>query len=105
MQSCIMDNEVEGFDIVYPNRLTRINIPVEQDGKNGRVVFEAAHNSNDAIVHWHLDDSYIGSTTGTHKKGLTAHIGEHVLTLVDQNGNEVTRVFTVVPSGEESASP
>jgi len=103
--SCSSENDIEGFDVIYPNELTRIKIPVEQDGMQGRVVFEAAHSHRQAIVHWHLDDSYIGLTEGTHKKGITASVGEHILTLVDQNGNEVKRIFIVVPDGEKSVGP
>lgn len=83
------------FDLIYPNQFTKVQIPIEQGGKRGKVIFEVAHENNKAVVYWHLDEQYMGLTQGTHQKGIQTDIGTHVLTLVDDAGNELVQKFEV----------
>jgi penicillin-binding protein 1C len=66
------------------------------DGRLGRVVFEAAHRDPGARVFWHVDDEYHGETRDIHQLALAPPPGRHVLTLVDDTGESVRRVFTVL---------
>ncbi len=75
-------------------------VPVELDGKEGRVVFEASHRDPTAELYWHLDDQFVGTTVAPHQLALAPAPGAHQLTLVDADGNRVERKFTVMERKE-----
>ena len=60
------------------------------------VVFEAAHRKQSSNIYWHIDNNYVGQTKSIHEMGLNIKEGKHVLTLVDELGNTITRNFTIV---------
>lgn len=84
------------MDMIYPKRDAALYIPIEQDGSRGQLVFEATHQKEGAELHWHLDNVYLGSTVSEHVMGLKPQPGEHLVTIVDPNGNELRRVFKVL---------
>ena len=59
-------------------------------------MFSAAHRSENAVVYWHLDDQYLGSTHNFHEMEARPRPGPHALTLVDSEGATLTRRFTVL---------
>lgn len=83
------------MDIIYPQYGAHVRIPVEIDGRKGRVVFRAAHRDPDAKIFWHLDDEYVATTTRFHELSLDPPPGRHFLTLVDEKGERITRPFEV----------
>lgn len=96
LKDCQQEGESEFMELIYPRQFSRIFIPVEQGGKPGRVVFEAAHRNPSATIFWHLDDTYAGSTSYIHQMGLQPGPGVHTLTLVDEEGNELRQAFEIV---------
>jgi len=84
------------LSIIIPYENSLMYIPVELDGKKGRTVFEAAHRSAHAVLYWHIDDEYIGSTQKIHQLPCAPKPGRHVLTVVDEQGERVRRQFTIV---------
>jgi len=87
---------VASMDLVYPRPGARLFIPRELDGSGGNTVFEVAHRTPRSQIFWHLDGSYIGLTQGSHKMVLAPPAGHHVLSLVDESGNYLTRSFDVI---------
>jgi penicillin-binding protein 1C len=82
--------------LLYPDANGRVLIPDELDGRRGRTVFEAVHRSREATIYWHLDDRYLGETHTFHQQALDIEPGQHILTLVDNEGQRVTRRFQVL---------
>lgn len=74
------------MELVYPKPNARIFIPRDLDGTPGSAVFELAHRSASATVHWHLDGAYLGNTAKNHRFALNPGEGKHILTLVDDSG-------------------
>ncbi len=89
------DND-QPIEIVYPYSTSRIYIPVDLNGKLGRVVIKAVHRNPDAAIYWHIDDQYMGETKVFHDKTVLLEPGEHRITLLDKQGHQITRVFTVL---------
>jgi penicillin-binding protein 1C len=81
---------------VSPREGSSIDVPVELDGSRGRVVFEAAHREPEATIHWHLNENYVASTSSLHQISLSPLPGNHRLTLVDEDGAQTSRSFTVM---------
>jgi len=96
MDGC-QDNQVEEFEIVIPEWNSRLIIPRELDGSEGKLVMEAAHRNPSAELFWHLDERFLGSTKGIHQVAINCEPGEHKLTVVDDHGRETTVIFTVLP--------
>lgn len=83
------------MELVYPKPNARIFIPRDLDGAPGSAVFELAHRSALATVHWHLDGEYLGNTTKNHRFALNPGEGSHTLTLVDDAGVLLESQFEV----------
>lgn len=96
LEGCINGDVLNIMELIYPRLFTKIYVPMEQDGKPGLAVFEAAHRDENATIYWHLDNAYIGATTGKHQLGVYPEKGVHTLTLVDLNGNELVKQFEVI---------
>jgi penicillin-binding protein 1C len=86
------------MDMIYPKEHSKIYIPRDLNGSLGKVVIEVAHRNPKALVYWHLDDEYLGTTTRTHRIPIQTNAGPHKLTLIDDSGEVLERVFEVASS-------
>ena len=84
------------IEFLYPTPGTRIYIPVDLAEAKSRVVFEAVHRDRDSTLHWHLDDHYVGSTRTFHQRALDIPVGPHTVTVVDPQGQRLSRQFEVL---------
>ncbi len=81
---------------IYPEWNARVYVPLEMDGSRGKVLFEAAHPDPQATIYWHLDGNYMGSTRHFHQMEMSPPPGKHVLTLVDEYGEDISVEFEVI---------
>jgi len=96
---CLVEMENAGknsMEVIYPKNLTKIYVPVELDGTAGKTIFEVAHRKEEALIFWHVDDEFVGQTQRYHQLALNPPPGKHVLTLVDEDGNELTVKFEII---------
>ncbi len=77
------------FHFAYPADGSIVSIPKQMDGKRGAIVCQAVHSSS-AELFWHLDGSFIGTTTDVHKMQIKPSIGYHTVTIVDDLGAQQT---------------
>ncbi len=90
------------LEVIYPQPRAMLYLPKGERGSNGfeKFVFRAAHRSDSASVHWHLDAVYLGTTRTASAVGHTLTVspsaGEHRLTVVDDAGYTQTVRFTVL---------
>ncbi|SOD12956.1 penicillin-binding protein 1C [Pedobacter xixiisoli] len=89
------------MEMIYPKPNASVYIPLEIDGNRGKVVFNVAHRNNNATIHWHIDEEYVGTTKSYHQIALSPKPGKHVLTLTDQNGERLVQSFTVLDKEKE----
>lgn len=87
------------LQLVTPRERAEVYVPVELDGQRGRVVFVAAHRDPRARVFWHLDGEYLGETKDIHELALAPPPGDHLLVVVDVDGERAERRFTVIDAG------
>ncbi|MEM1217676.1 MAG: penicillin-binding protein 1C [Bacteroidota bacterium] len=85
---------------IYPRHRTEIYVPVDLDGERSRTVFKVAHTDEEAILYWHLDTKYLGSTQHFHSMELNPSPGFHEVTLVDQQGNQLKKRFEILEKRE-----
>lgn len=84
------------MEMIYPKNGTSVYVPVDLDSKQTAAVFEVAHRNPKTQIHWHIDESYVGTTKDIHQLGINPAKGKHMLTLVDENGESLTISFEVL---------
>lgn len=92
---CRQDAADPVMELVYPRLSSDLYIPVEIDGSKGAVVFEAVHRDDGAVIYWHIDNEFVGSTRNLHQMTLQPSPGPHQLTLVDHTGSELKKGFRI----------
>ncbi|MDD4192341.1 MAG: penicillin-binding protein 1C, partial [Mangrovibacterium sp.] len=93
---CAEASPLPVMEMIYPRENNQVFVPVQLDGSPGQVILEAAHSSSGATIYWHLDEQYLGLTSGTHQMAVNPPPGNHRLTLIDHLGNQLTKPLTVV---------
>jgi penicillin-binding protein 1C len=84
------------MEFIYPTPGIKIFIPRDQTGLFTRVIPEVAHRNPSKKIFWHLDKQYIGTTKFIHQVEIMAEPGEHVLTVVDEDGNSIKCGFSIM---------
>jgi penicillin-binding protein 1C len=83
-----------------PEENGAVYVPREIDGREGRIVFQAAHRDRNGIIYWHLDGTYMGMSSAFHEMEARPGPGFHTLTLVDGGGMRISRRFEVLSSAD-----
>lgn len=84
------------MDMIYPKNNAVVYIPVELDGTRGKVIFNVAHRNPRSKIYWHIDQNFMGTTQSFHQMAVNPTPGKHTLTLVDENGERLVQVFTIL---------
>jgi len=82
--------------IVFPDKTTLLSF---SPTGNMNVHFKAMTETRNTVLYWHVDDTYIGSTTQIHELEYNLPPGEHRLSIVDENGNTQQTVFHISKAG------
>lgn len=96
LPACIDALSDQSIGILYPKHRSKLMLPREFSGDTGKTVFEATHRNKEMTLFWHIDNTYLGSTTGIHQLTFQPELGKHTLTVVDENGNTAKEIFEVV---------
>ena len=83
------------MEFIYPGPAAAITLPHLPGGEEG-AVFRVAHRRQGATLWWHLDGSIVGETTLVHSLRLAPAPGNHVLTVVDDEGETASVRFTIL---------
>lgn len=84
------------IELIYPEEGAKIYVPLEMSGTRGNSIFKAAHRRPDAKIFWSLDDEFVTTTQHFHQVELNPSPGKHIITLVDDVGNSVSRNFEIL---------
>ncbi|QXV64615.1 penicillin-binding protein 1C [Mucilaginibacter sp. 21P] len=89
-------NDANPMELIYPKDGAKVYVPLEADGKRGRMICNAAHRVADSKIFWHLDGEYVGQSSAFQQMALNPKPGKHKLTLVDGEGNTININFEVL---------
>lgn len=94
------NEETKAMQMVYPQSGTQIFIPKEISGNKGRSVFEVAHRKPNTTIYWYIDENFVGETKRYHKLEILCRKGKHILTLVDEYGENLKVKFEILDKDE-----
>lgn len=90
------------MEIIYPLWGTKLIPTRGLNGEEQGVVFHAVHSNPKAEIFWHVDDKFVGSTSGEHKiRWRECPSGKHTLTIVDGQGASMKTIFEVETSSQK----
>ncbi len=90
------EQQIKNMELIYPNNLKELYLSKNLKGEKGKLKFEVAHRNPDTQIYWHIDNQFITVTNHFHQLEISPSVGKHILTLIDQNGETITRHFEVL---------
>ncbi|WP_308993641.1 penicillin-binding protein 1C [Mariniflexile litorale] len=91
---CLGDNTIT-MEFIYPEENNTIFLPKDFDEKPNDLILKIAHSKPDAALFWYLNETFIGSTKDIHELAIIPKEGKHLITVVDEFGNEAKRSITI----------
>ncbi|WP_298901361.1 penicillin-binding protein 1C [uncultured Psychroserpens sp.] len=83
------------MDFIYPKAKNSVFLPKDFDGNTNDLVLKIAHSKPEATVYWYLDETYVGTTKDIHEIAIIPEKGKHLITVVDEFGNEAKRHISI----------
>ena len=83
------------MEFIYPNQQSTIFLPKGFDGNTNDLVLKVAHSKPELELYWYIDNQFIGSTKDIHDMAVLPSSGEHVITVMDELGNELEHKITI----------
>jgi len=96
---CGNEAGVQVMEFIYPTQGIKIFIPRDHTGELTRIIPEVVHRDPSAKIFWHLDKNFLGTTKSIHQIEILASPGDHVITVVDEEGNRVKCGFSITGGG------
>ncbi|NQX78188.1 penicillin-binding protein 1C [Gilvibacter sp.] len=83
--------EMPNMEFIFPKETSDIVLGQDFSQQPNEVVFKVAHRKSETTLYWYLNNTYVGTTDVFHEMALLPKAGNHLLTVVDANGNEISR--------------
>lgn len=88
---CVSNSDEKVMDFIYPKANTKIILTKNFESKLQPAIFKVAHTNRETELFWYLDNTYLGNTKTFHEMPISANTGFHIITVVDELGNEIRR--------------
>nr|WP_233558512.1 penicillin-binding protein 1C [Aquimarina sp. BL5] len=83
------------MDFIFPKGNSSVYLPKGFDGKTNEVVLKIAHTQPEVRVFWYIDNQFVGVTRQFHEMAVRPMPGEHLITVLDEKGNELRRKIEI----------
>lgn len=83
------------MDFIFPKANSAVYLPKGFDGTTNEVVLKVAHTQPEIQVFWYVDDEFIGTTKQFHEMPIQPKPGKHLITVLDEKGNELKRKIEI----------
>lgn len=94
LNNCLQDGE-HLMEFIFPKPNETILLAKNFDEHLNDLVFKVAHRNSETKLYWYLNSDFIGLTETFHELALQPLPGEYVLTVVDQEGNELRQKINI----------
>lgn len=96
LAGCLESEVDENINIVRPLHGSRLRVTRDLNGQLQPLIMEAVLRSNSGVLHWHIDDTYIGHSQHIHRMQHPIEPGKHTLVVLDEDGNQCIHNFEVL---------
>ncbi len=93
-KDCLESNGTP-MEFIYPNQQSTIFLPKDFDGNTNDLILKIAHSKPELKIYWYIDNQYIGMTKDIHDMAVLPSEGDHTITVVDEEGNELKHEITI----------
>lgn len=83
------------MEFIYPNQQSSIFLPKDFDGNTNDLILKVAHSKPELELYWYIDNQFVGSTKDIHDMAVLPSSGDHVITVMDELGNELKHKITI----------
>jgi penicillin-binding protein 1C len=83
------------MEFIYPTQQSTIFLPKDFNGNTNDLVLKVAHSKPDLELYWYIDSKFVGNTKGIHDMAVLPSVGDHIITVVDEMGNELKHKITI----------
>ncbi|MFD2822624.1 penicillin-binding protein 1C [Lacinutrix iliipiscaria] len=90
-----LDDYAASMQFIYPKETTTVFLPKDFDGKTNELILKIAHSKPETTLFWYINDIFLGTTKDIHDMAISPKVGKHLITVVDELGNEVKRWIEV----------
>jgi penicillin-binding protein 1C len=84
------------MEFIYPNQQSTIFLPKDFDGNTNDLILKVAHSKPALELYWYIDNQFVGSTKDIHDMAILPASGKHIITVVDELGNELKHHITIL---------
>ena len=77
------------MEFIYPSQQSTIFLPKDFDGNTNDLILKVAHSKPELELFWYVDETYVGKTKDIHDMAVLPKPGKHIITVVDELGNEL----------------
>ncbi|MGE0076910.1 MAG: penicillin-binding protein 1C [Bacteroidales bacterium] len=91
-----VSSRIPNIALIYPYAGSDIYIPREAKDSRGQSIWKATHRNPTATIYWHLNDVFLGKTTGVHEMPVSPKPGVYTLTLVDDDGEMLQKRIKII---------
>lgn len=93
---CSQSDPSSPLEVIYPEANSHVYLPKGVDQETQPIIATATHKQAQKTLYWHLNETYLGQTDDIHSMKIDPSVGEQVLRIIDEQGNESVRLFNVV---------
>jgi len=83
------------MEFIYPNQQSTIYLPKDFDGNTNDLILKVAHSKSELELYWYIDNQFVGSTKDIHDMAVLPTPGDHIITVMDELGNELKHNITI----------
>ncbi|MFK7834542.1 MAG: penicillin-binding protein 1C [Winogradskyella sp.] len=91
---CAEANRIS-MEFIYPKEQSTIFLPKDFDGNTNDLILKVAHSKPELELYWYLDHTFIGSTKDIHDMAVLPTSGDHIITVMDELGNELKHTIRI----------
>jgi len=89
-----LESNLMGF--VFPSKnITKVSLTKGEDNQLNPIVLKLTHSNSETKVYWYLNKKFIGITQQYHEQAILPKEGTHIITVIDDFGNELKKVLEV----------
>lgn len=92
---CMTGNQTR-MEFVYPRESHHVFLPRNHKGEVNELVLKATHKDPKAVLHWHLNDRFIGVTERKHQMAILPEEGKYLITIIDHQGESINKRIEIL---------